>query len=174
MRERTIGFQTIIKHLENLLYIKDIRLEGTKKKLNALQQNVTRVVNSKVYEKGNALVFELDRATRETSFYQKHLATFESEMREALRLEFKDALEQKDLTINLQKKNTFDMINSLISEFKALGTQQEIENIEKIRMAKEKCLLDSQSQLSEMVNKGLVSIGKPSNTPGSLSMERRG
>lgn len=41
-------------------------------------------------------------------------------------------------------------MNKLIHEFKALSTQQEIENIEKIRIAKEKCIYDTDIQLKAM------------------------
>lgn len=42
------------------------------------------------------------------------------------------------------------MINQIISEFRALSTQQEIENTEKIRLAKEKCIFDSVNQLKKL------------------------
>ena len=78
---------------------------------------MNRIANAKVYEKGNALVFELDRAVREANFYKSHIETFEEEMRQAMRQEYHESLSSKDLTIDLQKKQMFDMIGQLISEF---------------------------------------------------------
>jgi hypothetical protein len=35
--------------------------------------NITRVVNSRMYEKGGALIFELDKTSRELRFIYDHL-----------------------------------------------------------------------------------------------------
>ena len=48
---------------------------------------------------------------------------------------------EKDLEINISKKHTYDVINNLISEFKEFSTKKEIENIEKIKIAKDRALL---------------------------------
>jgi hypothetical protein len=71
------------------LYIKDTRVEGLKAKLRMMHDNITRIVNSKVYEKGNGLIFELDRALREVKFYKDHVKDFEDEMKEFVKVEFK-------------------------------------------------------------------------------------
>jgi uncharacterized protein YaaR (DUF327 family) len=54
-----------------------------------MHDNITRIVNSKVYEKGNGLIFELDRALREVKFYKDHVKDFEDEMKEFVKAEFK-------------------------------------------------------------------------------------
>ena len=54
-----------------------------------IYDNITRIVNSRVYEKGNSLIFELDRALREKKFYQDHIFVFEKEMKEFVREEFR-------------------------------------------------------------------------------------
>ena len=71
------------------MYIKDTRVEGLKAKLRMMHDNITRIVNSKVYEKGNGLIFELDRALREVKFYKDHVKDFEDEMKEFVKAEFK-------------------------------------------------------------------------------------
>ena len=71
------------------MYIKDTRVEGLKAKLRMMHDNITRIVNSKVYEKGNGLIFELDRALREVKFYKDHVKDFEDEMKEFVKVEFK-------------------------------------------------------------------------------------
>ena len=87
----------MINHLQHLLYIKDTRVEGLKAKLRMMHDNITRIVNSKVYEKGNGLIFELDRALREVKFYKDHVKDFEDEMKEFVKVEFKKQLNDKDL-----------------------------------------------------------------------------
>ena len=126
-----------INHLQHLVYIKDSRVDGLKAKVRMMHDNITRIVNSKVYEKGNGLIFELDRGLREVKFYKDHIKDFEGEMKEFVKAEFKQQLNEKDLEINLCKKQTYDMINKLILEFKELSTKEEIEKLESIRLAKE-------------------------------------
>ena len=102
-----------------------------------MHDNITRIVNSKVYEKGNGLIFELDRALREVKFYKDHVKDFEDEMKEFVKVEFKKQLNDKDLQINLCKKETHDIINKIISDFKEMSTKEEIEKMESIKLAKE-------------------------------------
>ncbi len=45
-----------------------------------MHENITRIVNSKIYEKGNGLIFELDRGMREVKFFKDHINSFEKEM----------------------------------------------------------------------------------------------
>jgi hypothetical protein len=71
----------MINHLQHLVYIKDTRVDGLKSKLRMMHDNITRIVNSKVYEKGNGLIFELDRGLREAKFYKEHIHEFEEEMK---------------------------------------------------------------------------------------------
>ncbi len=87
-----------------------------------MQDNITRIVNSKIYEKGNALIFELDRGLREVKFYKDHIRNFEQEMRDLVMSEFRKLLSHKDMQLDMQKKQNFDVINKLITEFKALST----------------------------------------------------
>jgi hypothetical protein len=87
-----------------LVYIKDSRVDGLKAKVRMMHENITRIVNSKVYEKGNGLIFELDRGLREVKFYKDHIKDFEAEMKDFVKAEFRQQLNDKDLEINLCKK----------------------------------------------------------------------
>jgi hypothetical protein len=122
MRARTNTQQDQINHLLNLVYIKDCRIEGLKSKVSMMQDNILRAVNSKIYEKGNALIFELDRGLREVRFYKEHLETFEKEMQEFVKVEFKKSLMDKDLKLDLTRKEAFDNLNKLIADYKLLSS----------------------------------------------------
>ena len=87
-----------------------------------MQDNILRAVNSKIYEKGNALIFELDRGLREVRFYKEHLETFEKEMQEFVKVEFKKSLMDKDLKLDLTRKEAFDNLNKLIADYKLLSS----------------------------------------------------
>lgn len=89
VRNRTQSLMIQINHLQHLVYIKDSRVDGLKAKVKMMHENITRIVNSKVYEKGNGLIFELDRGLREVKFYKDHIKDFEEEMKEFVKAEFR-------------------------------------------------------------------------------------
>ena len=76
-----------------------------------MKDNITRSVNSKIYEKGNALIFELDRGLREVRLYKDHIHSFEKEMMDIVRVEFRKILNEKDLKLDLTRKKAFDNLN---------------------------------------------------------------
>ncbi len=133
MRTRTSALHQQINHLLHLVYIKDCRIEGLKNKFGMMRDNITRAVNSKIYEKGNALIFELDRGLREVRLYKEHIGSFEREMMDFVRVEFRKTLMEKDLKLDLTKKEAFDNLNKLIAEFKLESSQKEVEGVNQIR-----------------------------------------
>ena len=50
------------------------------------------MVNSKVFEQGNSLVFALDKAMRDVRFYQDHIHNYENELKHAIYQEFRDKI----------------------------------------------------------------------------------
>jgi len=52
------------------------------------------VINSRVFEQGNSLVFSLDKAMREVRFYQQHIAGYEGELKDAVHQEFRDHISE--------------------------------------------------------------------------------
>ncbi|CDW75699.1 UNKNOWN [Stylonychia lemnae] len=119
LRLRTNSFTQIVSQQKHLIYIKDRRIEGLKRRVKLIYDNITRIVNSRVYEKGNSLIFELDRSLREKKFYQDHIFVFEKEMKEFVREEFRLMLQRKDLALDIQKKMMKDVGNQLVTEVKA-------------------------------------------------------
>lgn len=69
LRSRTQDSHNIIAYLKHQLYIKDTRLEGYRRKLSLVSENLNRIVNARIYEKGSALIYELDQSTRQLKFY---------------------------------------------------------------------------------------------------------
>lgn len=98
-----------------------------------MHDNIIRTVNSRIYEKGNGLIFELDRGLREVQFYKDHISTFEREMKEVVLEEQRLKMEEKDLKLDMQKKQAFDEISMLVADFKLMASKQEIENVEAIK-----------------------------------------
>lgn len=118
LRSRTVGFHTTIQHLKHLIYIKDTRIDNMQRKLSMVSDNITRIVNSRIYEKGNALIFELDKSSRELRFYQEHIHLYEKELKDFIREEFRLMLQKKDLAIDMKNKYIVDMQNRLTQDVK--------------------------------------------------------
>ena len=103
-----------------MLYIKDTRVESLSCKLRLLLENITRIVNARVYEKGNALIFQLDRSLRQVRFYEDHIYVFEKELKEWIREEFRRELEGKDLELDRRKRQVMDTASIINQEVKTL------------------------------------------------------
>ncbi len=54
-------------------------------------------------------------------------------MRDFLREEFRKTLTEKDVKLDLTRKEAFDNLNKLIADFKHLSTKEEVENLDKIK-----------------------------------------
>lgn len=49
---------------ENLLYIKDRQLLNLESKLTTAKTEMNKIINTKVFSRGNNLIYELDMSTR--------------------------------------------------------------------------------------------------------------
>ena len=54
----------LILQYENLLYTKDKQLLNMEYKLKHAKEELNRIINTKVFSRGNNLIYELDVATR--------------------------------------------------------------------------------------------------------------
>lgn len=64
MRTRCEQLASIIKEYENLLYSKDQQLITLEYKLKHAKEELNKIVNTKVFSRGNNLIYELDRNAR--------------------------------------------------------------------------------------------------------------
>ena len=92
LKLRTDAMQKRINQLTEIIQFKDLQLDSLKLRSVHVFDNIKRITNSKVFEQGNTLVFALDKAMRMVRFYQEHITTFESELKQAIRAEFRDML----------------------------------------------------------------------------------
>ena len=64
MRTRCEHLCMTLVQYENLLYIKDRQLLNLENKLRVAKQEMNKIVNTKVFSRGNNLIYELDMTTR--------------------------------------------------------------------------------------------------------------
>ena len=54
----------LILQYENLLYTKDMQLLNLESKLKHAKEELNKIINTKVFARGNNLIYELDMSTR--------------------------------------------------------------------------------------------------------------
>lgn len=92
LKLRSESYLSRIQQLTEIIHYKDLKIDALKLKGAYVYDNIQKVVNSKVLQQGNTLVFALDKAMRELRFFQDHVAKFEVELGHAIHHEFRDQL----------------------------------------------------------------------------------
>ena len=64
MRTRCEQLSMLILQYENLLYTKDMQLINLEHKLKHAKEELNKIINTKVFSRGNNLIYELDISTR--------------------------------------------------------------------------------------------------------------
>ena len=90
-RAEYLGIQ--INHLQDLLYTKDQQLYNLEHKLRHAEDELTKVTNTKVFAKANAMIYELDYSTRQLRLIKDNVYTMEDDLKSKVHLAF-----EKDLT----------------------------------------------------------------------------
>lgn len=93
MRTRCEHLYTIIKEYENQLYYKDQQLLMLEHKLKHAKEELNKIVNTKVFSRGNNLIYELDRSARQLRLIKDNIYDLESGVKEKVKLYY-----EKDLS----------------------------------------------------------------------------
>ena len=64
LRSRSEELSKREAHYMNLLYVKDRKIENLESRIENTRENLDKLINSKMYEKGNQLIYELDCVNR--------------------------------------------------------------------------------------------------------------
>jgi hypothetical protein len=71
-----------------MLYVKDRQIENLQARINQTQENLDKLINSKMYEKGNALIYELDNVNRQLRLFKDHVYMMEKEVKSNVKQDF--------------------------------------------------------------------------------------
>jgi hypothetical protein len=85
MRARSENFAKKEAHYVNLLYVKDRQIENLQGRISQTQENLDKLINSKMYEKGNSLIYELDNVNRQLRLFKDHVYMMEKEVKSNVR-----------------------------------------------------------------------------------------
>jgi len=83
----------LLVQYENMLYGKDMQLLNLEGKLKHAKGELQKIVNTKVFARGNNLIYELDRSTRQLRLMKDGVFVLEKGLRESIRLRFDKDLE---------------------------------------------------------------------------------
>lgn len=83
----------LILQYENLLYTKDMQLLNLEHKLKHAKEELNKIINTKVFSRGNNLIYELDMSTRQLRLMKDNVFSVEKNLKEKIRLYFDKDLE---------------------------------------------------------------------------------
>ena len=95
MRSRSENFAKKEAHYISLLYMKDRRIENLESRILNTQENLDKLINSKMYEKGNHLIYELDNVNRQLKMFKDNIFIMEKELYSKVRQEFTEFLRKQ-------------------------------------------------------------------------------
>lgn len=104
MRTRCEQLSMLILQYENLLYTKDMQLLNLEHKLKHAKEELNKIINTKVFSRGNNLIYELDMSTRQLRLMKDNVFSVEKNLKEKIRLYFDKDLEQTRVLLSEQKR----------------------------------------------------------------------
>jgi len=74
-------------------------------RVETARENMDKLINSKMYEKGNQLIYELDQVNRQLRLFKDNVFTLEKELREEVRSEYLEEFKRnaKELEFSLNR-----------------------------------------------------------------------
>ena len=92
MRSRSENHAKKEAHYINLLYNKDRKIENLENRITKTQDNLDKLINSKMYEKGNLMIYELDNVNRQLKLFKDHVFILEKEIEVRVHDEYKKVM----------------------------------------------------------------------------------
>ena len=134
----------LILQYENLLYTKDMQLLNLENKLKHAKEELNKIVNTKVFSRGNNLIYELDVATRQQRMMKDNIFAVEKGIKDKTRLYFDKDLEQTRVLLAEQKKKFKEYQNTLNAHIK-LDVKNNINYIDEVMRERVEQYKDTQN-----------------------------
>ena len=107
MRTRCQQLTAQITAYQDLLYGKDQQIYALEHKLRHASEELNKVVNVKVFARGNQIIYELDHSARQLRLIKDNLHGMQQHLTDSVRLEFSKQLEMARLEL-LESRKKFD------------------------------------------------------------------
>jgi predicted transcriptional regulator len=88
-------------------------------KLKHAKDELSKIINTKVFSKGNTLIYELDHANRQLRLVKDNVYDMEQKLKDKIRLSFDKDLEQARLELAETRKKFDEYQKTLNSHMKA-------------------------------------------------------
>lgn len=118
-RVKEESFLVQFEQLEKVKLQKDEEIKELARVLKNLQGNLENLVNSKLSQKGNSLIYELDRSHRKLSEIKANMKLMPKQIREIVYLDYKEEIEKNKRKISDLRQNFFNFKSELTQELKA-------------------------------------------------------
>jgi predicted deacetylase len=107
-----------------LLYTKDQQLLNLEHKLKHAKEELNKIINTKVFSRGNNLIYELDMSTRQLRLLKDNVFSLEKGLKEKIRLHFDKDLTQTRVLLDEQKRKFSAYQDTLNSHMRARVTEE--------------------------------------------------
>ena len=131
MRSRSEYLAKKEQHYLHLIYMKDRKVENLESRIENTRENLDKLINSKMYEKGNQLIYELDSVNRQLRLFKDNIFAMEKELRSNIRAEFAETLRRNMRDLDTSINRFKDFKQDVTTKVKA-DLAQEQYKIEKI------------------------------------------
>ena len=122
MRTRCEQLSLLTLQYENLLYTKDQQLLNLEHKLRHAKEELNKIINTKVFSRGNNLIYELDVQSRQLRLMKDNVFSMEKGLKEKIRLYFDKDLTQTRVLLDEQKRKFAAYQDTLNSHMRARVT----------------------------------------------------
>lgn len=130
---------------ENLLYIKDRQLLNLESKLRSAKQEMNKIVNTKVFSRGNNLIYELDMTNRQLRLLKDNIFLLEKNLTEKIRLCYDRQLDETRIQLTDIVKKFKDHRETVKYSIEA-NVRQEINTIDQTMKQKANIYKDLEQQ----------------------------
>lgn len=98
---RSINETFLLKtqHLQHLVYVNERQMQYYKRKCESFVNEIDKIINAKMTEKGKKIIYELDVTHRELRMLKDNYYLMEKMLREEIRKQFVDEIAEKDFLI---------------------------------------------------------------------------
>jgi hypothetical protein len=103
MRTRCESLSTNLIQYENLIYIKDRQLLNLENKLRTAKVELNKIINTKVFSRGNNLIYELDMTNRQLRLMKDNVFLLETSLTEKIKLCYDRELDMTKMKLEQKK-----------------------------------------------------------------------
>lgn len=135
MRNRQEHLYTDLLQYENLIYIKDRQLLNLENKLHSAKVEMNKIINTKVFSRGNNLIYELDMTNRQIRLIKDNIFLLEKNLTEKIKLCYDRELDQTRMLLSDFRKQFSEYQQSVSAKIRA-EVREEVNTIDGVMKKK--------------------------------------